>query len=40
MWISMLSFAKWILVEYNILVVKMNDDMNMLVVAKRNPRYV
>jgi len=39
-WISMLSLAKWVLLEYRFLVVRMNDDMHIMVTTKTNMQYL
>ncbi len=39
-WIAMLFLAKRVLVEYKTLVVKMHDDLHIVVVAKTNLQYI
>jgi len=39
-WISMLSFVKWVFAYCNILVVKMNDDLNNVAIIKTNLGYI
>ncbi len=36
----MLSLAKWVLIEYQFLVVRMNDDMHTIVATKTNLQYL
>jgi len=36
---SMLSHNKWVLTKYQTLVVKMNDDMNTMVISKTHMGY-
>jgi hypothetical protein len=39
-WISMLFLSKWILVQYKTLVVKMHDDLHIVVTTNTNLQYL
>jgi len=37
-WVSMLSLIKQVLAKYKILVVKMNDDLHIVIILKMNSK--